>query len=114
MKRMTLHLHWIPSFSNQETMAISARFPQETVAFPCQLASISESRAGDETTEDAPMEIVPLGPGFAAELRGVTLEEIAADAVAYAAARAVFEEHSVLIFRGQDVTDEVQLAFSRR
>jgi alpha-ketoglutarate-dependent 2,4-dichlorophenoxyacetate dioxygenase len=60
------------------------------------------------------MEIVPLGPGFTAELRGVTLEEIAADAGAYAEARAAFEEHSVLVFRGQDVTDEVQLAFSRR
>jgi len=59
------------------------------------------------------MEIVPLGPGFAAELRGVTLTEIAADDAAYAAARAAFEEHSVLVFRGQDVTDEVQLAFSR-
>jgi alpha-ketoglutarate-dependent 2,4-dichlorophenoxyacetate dioxygenase len=60
------------------------------------------------------MEIVPLGPDFAAELRGVTLAEIAADDAAYAATRAVFEEHSVLVFRGQDVTDEVQLAFSRR
>jgi alpha-ketoglutarate-dependent 2,4-dichlorophenoxyacetate dioxygenase len=60
------------------------------------------------------MEIVPLGPGFAAELRGVTLADIAADDAAYAAARAAFEEHSVLVFRGQDVTDELQLAFSRR
>jgi alpha-ketoglutarate-dependent 2,4-dichlorophenoxyacetate dioxygenase len=60
------------------------------------------------------MEIFPLGPGFAAELRGVTLAEIAADDVAYAAARAAFEEHSVLVFRGQEVSDEVQLAFSRR
>jgi alpha-ketoglutarate-dependent 2,4-dichlorophenoxyacetate dioxygenase len=60
------------------------------------------------------MKIVPLGPGFAAELRGMTLAEIAADDGAYAAARAAFEEHSVLVFRGQDVTDEVQLAFSRR
>ena len=60
------------------------------------------------------MDIVPLGPGFAAELRGVTLREIAADDSAYAAARAAFEEHSVLVFRGQDVTDEDQLAFSRR
>jgi alpha-ketoglutarate-dependent 2,4-dichlorophenoxyacetate dioxygenase len=60
------------------------------------------------------MEIVPLGPGFAAELRGVTLAEIAADDAAYAAARAAFEEHSVLVFRGQEVTDEAQLAFSRR
>src|SRR5712672_2111176 len=60
------------------------------------------------------MEIAPLGPGFAAELRGVTLAEIAADDAAYKEARAAFEQHSVLVFRGQDVTDEVQLAFSRR
>src|SRR5437868_14456707 len=60
------------------------------------------------------MDIVPLGPGFAAELRGVTLAEIAADAAAYDAVRAAFEEHSVLVFRGQEVTDELQLAFSRR
>ena len=60
------------------------------------------------------MDIVPLGPGFAAELRGVTLSDIAADDAAYAAARAAFEEHSVLVFRDQDVTDEIQLAFSRR
>jgi alpha-ketoglutarate-dependent 2,4-dichlorophenoxyacetate dioxygenase len=60
------------------------------------------------------MEIIPLGPGFAAELRGVTLAEIAADDARYKEARAAFEEHSVLVFRGQDVTDEGQLAFSRR
>ncbi|HML06525.1 MAG TPA: TauD/TfdA family dioxygenase [Xanthobacteraceae bacterium] len=60
------------------------------------------------------MEIVPLGPEFGAELRGVTLAEIAADDVAYKDTRAAFEEHSVLVFRGQDVTDEMQLAFSRR
>ena len=52
------------------------------------------------------MDIVPLGPGFAAELRGVTLADVAADDAAYAAVRAAFEEHSVLVFRGQDVTDE--------
>ncbi len=28
--------------------------------------------------------------------------------------RAAFEEHSVLVFRGQDLTDEAQIAFSRR
>ena len=60
------------------------------------------------------MDVVPLGPGFAAELRGVTLADIAADDAAYSAARAAFEEHSVLVFRGQEVTDEIQLAFSRR
>jgi alpha-ketoglutarate-dependent 2,4-dichlorophenoxyacetate dioxygenase len=60
------------------------------------------------------MDVVPLGPGFAAELRGVTLRDVASDDAAYAAVRAAFEEHSVLVFRGQDVTDEIQLNFSRR
>jgi alpha-ketoglutarate-dependent 2,4-dichlorophenoxyacetate dioxygenase len=60
------------------------------------------------------MQIVPLGPGFAAELRGATLAEIAVDDAAYREARAALEEHSVLVFRDQDVTDDVQLAFSRR
>jgi alpha-ketoglutarate-dependent 2,4-dichlorophenoxyacetate dioxygenase len=60
------------------------------------------------------MEIVPLSPGFAAELRGVGLADVAADDAVYAAARAAFEEHSVLVFRDQEVTDEIQLVFSRR
>jgi alpha-ketoglutarate-dependent 2,4-dichlorophenoxyacetate dioxygenase len=60
------------------------------------------------------MDVVPLGPGFAAELRGVTLKDVASDDAAYATVRAAFEEHSVLVFRGQTVTDEIQLAFSRR
>ncbi len=60
------------------------------------------------------MDIVPLGPGFAAELRGVSLKDIAANDAAYRETRAALEEHSVLVFRGQDITDEAQIAFSRR
>jgi alpha-ketoglutarate-dependent 2,4-dichlorophenoxyacetate dioxygenase len=60
------------------------------------------------------MDIVPLGPGFAAELRGITLADVAADDAAYRQVRAAFEEHSVLLFRRQDVIDETQIAFSRR
>ena len=60
------------------------------------------------------METVPVGPGFAAELRGVTLADVANDDAAYAAVRAAFEEQSVLVFRGQEVTDDLQLAFSKR
>ena len=60
------------------------------------------------------MEVVPVGPGFGAELRGVTLSDVANDDAAYQAVRAAFEEHSVLVFRGQEVTDDIQLAFSRR
>jgi alpha-ketoglutarate-dependent 2,4-dichlorophenoxyacetate dioxygenase len=64
--------------------------------------------------EDSPMRIIALGKGFGAELRGVTLAEVAADDAAYKEVRSVFEEHSVLLFRGQDVSDETQLAYSRR
>lgn len=60
------------------------------------------------------MEAIPLGPGFGAELRGVTLADVASDDDAYAAVRAAFEENSVLVLRGQQVSDELQLAFSRR
>jgi alpha-ketoglutarate-dependent 2,4-dichlorophenoxyacetate dioxygenase len=60
------------------------------------------------------MEVVPLGPGFAAELRGVTLADVTNNDATYAAVRAAFEAHSVLVFRSQEVTDEGQLAFSRR
>jgi len=60
------------------------------------------------------VDIVSLGPGFGAELRGVTIADVAGDDAAYAQVRAAFEEYSVLVFRGQDVTDDTQLAFSRR
>jgi alpha-ketoglutarate-dependent 2,4-dichlorophenoxyacetate dioxygenase len=59
------------------------------------------------------MEVIPLGPGFAAELRGVGLLDVASDGAAYAAVRAAFEAHSVLVFREQDVTDELQAVYSR-
>jgi alpha-ketoglutarate-dependent 2,4-dichlorophenoxyacetate dioxygenase len=60
------------------------------------------------------MEIKPLGPGFAAEVRHVGLADVAARDDAYAAVRAAFEEHSVLLFRGQPITDELQVAYSKR
>jgi alpha-ketoglutarate-dependent 2,4-dichlorophenoxyacetate dioxygenase len=59
------------------------------------------------------MEVIPLGPGFAAEIVGVGLVDVAASDAAYRWVRAIFEEHSVLVFRGQDVKDDVQAAFSR-
>ena len=60
------------------------------------------------------MDVVLLGPGFAAEIRGVSLDQVAARDDAYAAVRAAFEEHSVLLFRRQVITDELQISYSRR
>ena len=59
------------------------------------------------------MDIIPLGPGFAVELCGVKVAEVVTDAAVYSAVRAAFEEHSVLVFRDQEVDDDAQLAFSR-
>jgi alpha-ketoglutarate-dependent 2,4-dichlorophenoxyacetate dioxygenase len=58
------------------------------------------------------MEVVPLGCGFTAELRRVDLSDVAARPGIYAAVRAAFEAHSVLLFRNQSVTDDIQLAFT--
>ena len=59
------------------------------------------------------MDIIPLGPGFAVEVCGVKVAEVVTDGAVYSAVRAAFEEHSVLVFRDQEVDDDAQLAFSR-
>ena len=59
------------------------------------------------------MELVPLGPGFGVEVRGVSMLDVATDAEAYKAVRQVFEDHSLLVFRDQDIADDVQVAYSR-
>jgi len=59
------------------------------------------------------MDIVPIGPGFAAEILGAGLIDAASSDRLYREMRAALEEHSVLVFRGQDVSDDVQAAFSR-
>jgi hypothetical protein len=59
------------------------------------------------------IETVPLAQGFGVELRGVGLVDVASSDAAYRAVRALFEAHSLLLFRDQDVTDDVQAAYSR-
>jgi len=59
------------------------------------------------------MKLISLGPRFAAELRGVDLIDVATNDAAYCAVREAFEEHSVVLFRNQEISDDVQIAFSR-
>jgi alpha-ketoglutarate-dependent 2,4-dichlorophenoxyacetate dioxygenase len=59
------------------------------------------------------VEVIPLRPDFGAELRGLSLIDVAESDEAYQNVRAAFEAHSVLLFRGQSVTDDVQAVFSR-
>lgn len=59
------------------------------------------------------MELVPLGPGFGVEVRGIGILDVATDADAYRAVREAFETHSLLLFRDQPIADDVQVAYSR-
>jgi alpha-ketoglutarate-dependent 2,4-dichlorophenoxyacetate dioxygenase len=59
------------------------------------------------------MEAIPLGPGFGVEIRGVSLIDVASSDAAYREVREAFEAHSVLLFRSQQVSDDIQAAFSR-
>jgi alpha-ketoglutarate-dependent 2,4-dichlorophenoxyacetate dioxygenase len=59
------------------------------------------------------MRLISLGPRFAAEVRGVDLIDVATNDAAYRAVREAFEEHSVILFRNQEISDDVQVAFSR-
>src|SRR5215472_9128266 len=59
------------------------------------------------------MEVIPLGPKFAAELRGVDLIDVASSDSAYRTVREAFEEHTVIVFRDQNVSDDIQTGFSR-
>jgi alpha-ketoglutarate-dependent 2,4-dichlorophenoxyacetate dioxygenase len=53
-----------------------------------------------------------LHPLFGAEIVGVNVKSV--DEATFPAIVAAFNEHSVLLFRGQSLTDEEQVAFSRR
>jgi len=57
--------------------------------------------------------VTPLTKAFAAEIGGVDLTRPLDDAT-WRAIRAAFEEHSVLVFHGQPLDDDAQVAFSRR
>jgi len=60
-----------------------------------------------------PVTVTRLTPCFAARIDGVDLTR-PLDEPTWAAIRAAFEEHSVLVFHGQPLDDEAQIAFSRR
>jgi alpha-ketoglutarate-dependent 2,4-dichlorophenoxyacetate dioxygenase len=57
--------------------------------------------------------VTRLATGFAARIDGVDIT-CPVDEPTWADIRAAFEEHSVLVFRGQALDDDAQIAFSRR
>src|SRR5690348_18283877 len=61
---------------------------------------------------DMAIQAIPLHPTLGAELRGVDLTRAVPPAV-FAEIEAAFTLYGILVFPGQPVTDEQQLAFSR-
>jgi len=59
------------------------------------------------------LSVTRLSPAFAARIDGVDITRPLQDRV-WEEIRAAFEEHSVLLFGGQPLTDETQVAFSHR
>ena len=59
------------------------------------------------------MQAIPIHPEFGAEIRGAGLLDVVSSDSAYRAVREAFEQYSVLLWRGQDVTDDLQAAASR-
>ena len=64
-------------------------------------------------TATGPLTITPIHPWLGAEVGGVDLTRPLADA-RFARVAAAFDEHSVLVFHDQPLTDEQQMAFSAR
>lgn len=60
-----------------------------------------------------PITVTRLTPHFAARIDGADLTR-PLDDVTWAAIRAALDEHSVLVFSGQPLDDDTQVAFSRR
>ena len=57
--------------------------------------------------------IEPINPYFGARVGGISIRD-GVDEETFAAIAATFEEHSVLVFAGQPVTDDEQVAFTER
>ena len=61
----------------------------------------------------AALTVTPAHPAFAAEVSGIDLTR-PLDDVTFERVATAFDDYSVLIFRGQALTDEQQMAFSER
>src|SRR5512143_1391538 len=70
-----------------------------------------ETRA-DTAFQSSRMEIVPTGRQLGAEVRHVDLKHL--DDAGFSALLRAFHQHSVLLVRGQDLSDQDLIAFSRR
>ncbi len=63
-------------------------------------------------TGAAPIDVIPTGAALGAEVRGIDLRNL--DASQFAAIERAWHDHQVLLVRGQKLSDQDLIAFSRR
>lgn len=59
------------------------------------------------------MQLIPLHNDFGVEVRGASLLDIVCSLELHHQARAALDQHSVLVWRDQDVSDDIQATFAR-
>ena len=59
------------------------------------------------------MQLIPLHKDFGAEVRGVSLLDIVCSDEIHRKVRAAFDEYSVLVWRDQEISDDIQATFAR-
>lgn len=59
------------------------------------------------------MQLIALHKDFGAEVQGVSLLDVICSEELHLKVRDAFEEHSVLVWRNQDISDDVQATFAR-
>src|SRR6187549_692669 len=86
---------------------------QDGPRLPPALSPGAAGRRADRLREAMSVRVTPLTPVFAACIEGVDLTR-PLDEADWRAIRAAFDQHSVLVFHGQALDDDTQVAFSRR
>jgi taurine dioxygenase len=80
---------------------------------PLEIAMVQTAKS--EAARDigpAPIDAVPTGAALGAEVRGIDLTNL--DAAQFAAIERAWHDHQVLLVRGQTLSDQDLIAFSRR
>jgi taurine dioxygenase len=79
--------------------------PEETMTLGAQTASTQPVAAST-------VDVIPTGAALGAEVRGVDLRDL--NEAAFAGVMQAWQDHSVLLFRDQTLSDHELIAFSRR
>src|SRR3954447_25326389 len=83
-----------------------------TLALERAMTTTAQEMATEECVATDTLEVIPTGAALGATVNGVDLRDLSE--ATFARIMQAWHEHSVLLFRGQTLTDQELIAFSRR